>query len=373
MSLDWLAPRARPSGSVQRRELYSCTTFASPSASLDRAVRCGVVYQKPADGRPGCELVRRAPMRAADERHHPCRFPTRQWWRLSCDDVIESQARVTEIPEHLLKRSQERRAALGGDECAGRRRRASPGCTPRRRTAIARRGQAPLRRPPLPHRPPRRRRQARSALRRGGQDAQEDPVLGDARPEHPAAVGVHVRAFADPRPGGRPRPARRGRAAVRRLLLELPRPPTVRRRRRAARTTARCSRRSRTSRTSSTWCTPASQAYARRACRSTATRSRGAHLGYNGAYMPAQGTTPAARSPRRRSSRSSATSATRSAAPTRTSAEHSEEYEKWCSRGLGDLRGPRGRVDHVRQHHHHRCRHRRAADRHRAAPGHAGG
>src|SRR6185437_5286200 len=43
MSLDWLAPRARPSGSVQRRELYSCTTFASPSASLARrALRSGL-------------------------------------------------------------------------------------------------------------------------------------------------------------------------------------------------------------------------------------------------------------------------------------------------------------------------------------------
>src|SRR4051794_22986469 len=58
----------------------------------------------------GCELVRRNDtsgariMRAAP----PGRFPTRGHRRLSC-------AGVTEIPEHLLKRSRERRAAASGD------------------------------------------------------------------------------------------------------------------------------------------------------------------------------------------------------------------------------------------------------------------
>ena len=58
--------------------------------------------------------------------------------------------------------------------------------------------------------------------------------------------------------------------------------------------------------------------------------SRG-HLGYNGAFMPAQGATSAARSPRPRSSPSCATSATGSSGADPESAEYAKEYETWCS------------------------------------------
>ena len=81
----------------------------------------------------------------------------------------------------------------------------------------------------------------------------------------------------------------------------------------------------------------------------------------------------AARSPRRRSSPWCATSATTLGGADPESAEYADRVREVVQRGLGDLRRPGGRLDHVRQHHHHRGWYRRAADRHRAAAGDAEG
>ena len=120
---------------------------------------------------------------------------------------------VTEIPEHLLKRSRERRAALV--------RRRYRGGTGRRRPEPRRRRRRHRKRPP--RRPPRPVRQlgrgggtgrpatpeARLAGGRRVQDAQADAVLGDGCARPAPDLGVHVR----PR-RHRPRP-RRQRAARR--------------------------------------------------------------------------------------------------------------------------------------------------------------
>ena len=109
---------------------------------------------------------------------------------------------VTEIPEHLLKRSRERRSAigLGGDDGGEapadatpqprRPRRRRPPATPRRRPPPA------ARRPPAGCRPPAAsRRQARPAVRRRGQGTAEDPVLGDGHAQpHAVWAFMYVRA-----------------------------------------------------------------------------------------------------------------------------------------------------------------------------------
>ena len=100
----------------------------------------------------------------------------------------EDPTRVTEIPEHLLKRSKERRSAIGGGDGAGRRRRSGE---------RGRRGGPGGRR--RPRRPGRRRRRGGPGAPgtgppRGGRGPapQEDPVLGDARAARPPAVGLRV-------------------------------------------------------------------------------------------------------------------------------------------------------------------------------------
>ena len=131
-------------------------------------------------------------------------------------------AAVTEIPEHLLKRSRDRRAALGlgggqEGEAAGRGGRGGdPGDD---RAGDARR---PRRRAGRPGRPQGRRcagpaaaAEARPAVRRGGEAAAEDPVLGDGRAEPDADLGVHVRALGHRAAGGRHRSARRRRRGLR--------------------------------------------------------------------------------------------------------------------------------------------------------------
>ena len=137
--------------------------------------------------------------------------------------------RVTEIPEHLLKRSKERRAAIGGEEAPAERGAAA---------GEARRGSRP--RPPPRRRPrppaaaaPRARPGPRAGAARGGRRpaAPEDPVLGHARAGRPAAVGLrvpgHPRA-APRRRATRPSPwARRSYARLR----QLPRRQRRRRRR----------------------------------------------------------------------------------------------------------------------------------------------
>ena len=115
---------------------------------------------------------------------------------------------MTEIPEHLLKRSRDRRAALGlgGGE-------AQPSAEARVRGCSGgdaghdRGGDAGSRRPGRsgrsqgrPRHPPRRRR--RSPTRRTWRrpSAGEDPVLGDGRAVVDADLGVHVRPLAHRRP-----------------------------------------------------------------------------------------------------------------------------------------------------------------------------
>ena len=119
---------------------------------------------------------------------------------------------MTEIPEHLLKRSRERRAALGSAANPGGNR---PPPTPprrRRRRHAQAAGGGPGRdrpgssRPRRRHRPPHR---PRSPTRRGRrlQAPQADPVLGDGHSQPAAAVGVHVRPRRH-RPGRGGQPAR---------------------------------------------------------------------------------------------------------------------------------------------------------------------
>ena len=101
---------------------------------------------------------------------------------------------MTEVPEHLLKRSRERRAAIGrrrGDAAASgapaRPRRPRPTPARRRRAAPAAAAPRPSSpRSPRPRRPP---PHVQAALA-----ATQDPVLGDARAGvAPAAVGLRLR------------------------------------------------------------------------------------------------------------------------------------------------------------------------------------
>ena len=94
------------------------------------------------------------------------------------------------------RRARPRGRRVGGVRrgCAGRghpghdRGRAPAAAAPPSRT---RRAQGRCRRRPTPA------TEARSAVRRGRQVAAEDPVLGDAQPQPPARVAVHVRALGD--------------------------------------------------------------------------------------------------------------------------------------------------------------------------------
>ena len=105
---------------------------------------------------------------------------------------------MTEIPEHLLKRSRDRRAAVGswrGHGCRdpgrlarrARPRPRRPRSAPAAPTARLARGR---RRRPAPKRTAAR---AGPALRRRRQAAGEDPVLGHGRPQPAAGLGLHVR------------------------------------------------------------------------------------------------------------------------------------------------------------------------------------
>ena len=119
---------------------------------------------------------------------------------------LVARTAVTEIPEHLLKRSRDRRAALGlgGGTDARRRRRgrarwAAATTTPAATgapTPTAAAPATPAGRRAAARRPPRRRRSPTRRTSRPPRPAQEDPVLGDAGAGALAAVGVHVRALA---------------------------------------------------------------------------------------------------------------------------------------------------------------------------------
>ena len=117
---------------------------------------------------------------------------------------------MTEIPEHLLKRSKERRAAIGGEEApaseALRRRR------PRRSgrggpCGAGARGGAAVAATPEPGPGPR----ADAARGGGGRGPQEDPVLGHAGAGRPPAVGLRVPGHPRARPHRRAHPGGGGR------------------------------------------------------------------------------------------------------------------------------------------------------------------
>ena len=127
--------------------------------------------------------------------------------------------RVTEIPEHLLKRSKERRAAIGGEEApaarpppAGEAVEAAPAAPEPAAAAVAATPEpVPV---PEPVRP-------EVAAAHG---PQEDPVLGDAGARRPPAVGLRVPGH--PRAGAhrRAHPGRGGRRDLQvGRLLRLPR------------------------------------------------------------------------------------------------------------------------------------------------------
>ena len=168
-----------------------------------------------------------------DASRAPVDFPLATLRRLSFDAV-------TEIPEHLLKRSKAAKAKAEGEEPAADAP-AAPRPRPRPPPAPPPR-QRPPKAPAAPAAPAARRRQARPPVRRRLQDAQEDPGLGDGHAQHPAGLGVHVRAAL--KPGHRSKatgPLGDGAKVVRRQLLELPR--RRRRGRRLGRTrspTVRC-------------------------------------------------------------------------------------------------------------------------------------
>ena len=257
---------------------------------------------------------------------------------------------MTEIPEHLLKRSRERRAALGlpteGGDAAPRARRHR-----RRRAEVGVGAGQPS--AATPGRPPARRArrrpaaaaaaQARPALRRGRQAPAQDPDLGHARARPPAAVGVHVRRWpCGPRTKKLTGPLAAGAEVFGQCSschgtggeggVGYPFADGV--------GAADLPERSRTrSRSSST----GSQVYAGKPY-GDPNRPGGPHIGLarNGSAMPSF---ERRRSPRPRSSPSSATSATRSAAATRPSDEFARTGARptrpklsWRPRPPGDRR-----------------------------------
>ena len=148
--------------------------------------RVGCVRRSSCDGRR--DRRRRA---ATATRRCPCvRRARRLSWR-----------RVTEIPEHLLKRVADRRAALGlgasGESpAAAERRRPRRHRRPRRGDAGGRRRTAVRPAPAAARRRRRPRRRRRSPTRRTWsprQAPQADPVLGDGGARPDADLGVHVR------------------------------------------------------------------------------------------------------------------------------------------------------------------------------------
>ena len=124
---------------------------------------------------------------------------------------------MTEIPEHLLKRSRERRAALGlggGEEAPA----AGGGDAPAAATPATTAAAAP---PAAPTGPAGRKAAAAAApppppkpdppYVAAAKSRREDPVLGDGQPEPAADLAVHVRPLGHRAARGRRRPARRRR------------------------------------------------------------------------------------------------------------------------------------------------------------------
>ena len=189
--------------------------------------------------------------------------------------------------------------------------------------------------------------EARPAVRRGGEVAAEDPVLGDgsALSLLPIWLFMYVRSVTEA-PEVATGPLGVG-AEEYSQLRQLPRRERRGRRRPPVRRRRGRSRRSRTSRTSCasstsarpTTTSPASPATATRTARAARTRPA------RSARCPPRARSPAATSPTPRSSPSSATSATRSAAPTRRQRRVRRGVRGLVLRGVADLRRPGGRHD----------------------------